>query len=119
MGEPAYQASIEDFARACGIKRVFTIDPYKFKETLALIKESLESPEATVIISRSPCVVDDKSALKPAKHIDTDVCRKCKACLKIGCPAIEFENGVVKINNLLCGGCELCKQICPFGAIKD
>lgn len=119
MGEPAYQASIADFAKACGIKRVFTIDPFKFEGMVTLLKESLELPEPTVIISRAPCVVNDRTALKPAKRIDPAVCKKCKMCLKIGCPAIECTDGVVRINNLLCGGCSLCQQICRFGAIKD
>ena len=117
MGEPAYQASIEDFARACGIKRVFTIDPLKFNDTVALLKESLELPEPTVIISRSPCIVNDRTALKPPLKIDPAVCKRCKMCLKLGCPAIEFTNGVVSINNLLCGGCTLCQQVCRFNAI--
>ena len=38
--------------------------------------------------------------------------------LKLGCPAIEFTNGVVSINNLLCGGCTLCQQVCRFNAIS-
>ncbi len=118
MGEPTHEASIEEFARACGIKRVFTVDPLKYDAFIELLKNSFETPEPTVIISRSPCIVHDHSGLKPALKVDPDVCRTCKLCLKIGCPALEFTEGHVRINNLLCGGCSLCGQICPFDAIS-
>jgi len=50
--------------------------------------------------------------------VDPDLCRTCKVCLKIGCPALEFTDGHVRINSLMCGGCSLCEQICPFDAIS-
>lgn len=118
MGDSAYQASITDFAKACGIKRIFTIDPHNFNAMVALLKESFETPEPTVIIALSPCVVDDRSALRPALKIDPTICKHCKMCLKVGCPAIESMDNTIKINPLLCGGCKLCQQICKFGAIS-
>lgn len=118
MGEPTHEASIEEFARACGIKRVFAVDPLKYDAFIELLKNSFETPEPTVIISRSPCIVHDHSGLKAPRQVNPDVCRTCKLCLKIGCPALEFTEGHVRINNLLCGGCSLCEQICPFEAIS-
>ncbi|MCL7413694.1 MAG: 4Fe-4S binding protein, partial [ANME-2 cluster archaeon] len=54
-----------------------------------------------------------------------DECRGCKACIRFGCPAIEFdapgvegEKGHSRISDL-CAGCGVCAQICPFNAISE
>ena len=51
-------------------------------------------------------------------EIDQDKCRKCKACLKIGCPAISFKDNKMTIDKNQCNGCTLCAQVCPFDAIE-
>ena len=49
----------------------------------------------------------------------TDKCKKCKLCMKLGCPAISVcEDGSVKIDTTQCNGCGLCLGVCPFGAIE-
>ncbi|MEG2596882.1 MAG: 4Fe-4S binding protein, partial [Oscillospiraceae bacterium] len=50
---------------------------------------------------------------------DTEKCRGCRACLKIGCPAISVVNGKARIDNTLCVGCGLCADLCSFGAITE
>ena len=47
-----------------------------------------------------------------------DKCKKCKACLKTGCPALQFKDSVVSIDKNMCNGCEVCKQVCKFDAIE-
>jgi len=37
--------------------------------------------------------------------------------LKLGCPAIENDGETIKVNELICAGCTLCKQTCPHGCI--
>ncbi len=55
--------------------------------------------------------------------VDADKCVSCKACLKIGCPAIEWNaaegKGKATINKLLCVGCGVCQQLCKFDAIGE
>ena len=54
----------------------------------------------------------------PPLAIDADKCRKCKACMKIGCPAISFDpSSGAKIDFSLCTGCGLCEKLCKFDAI--
>ena len=116
-GEPAAAVNLEELCRAVGIRRVRVVDPYDLKETEEAVKEELAAAEPSVIISRRPCAL-----LKYVKHrgpiaVDTEKCRSCKACMKIGCPAISMENGKAKIDNTLCTGCGVCAQLCKFGAL--
>jgi indolepyruvate ferredoxin oxidoreductase alpha subunit len=119
LGEPAPQASIEAVAAACGVKRVFTVNPYNIQETIQTLKESLDATEPTVIVSRAPCPLDEGKPPGGPMTIDPDKCIQCYECLKLGCPALERDDAHgLRINDLLCGGCEMCKQICPLESIS-
>ena len=48
-----------------------------------------------------------------------DKCKKCGACLRPGCPALtKNEDGTISIDETMCNGCGLCKQLCKFDAIN-
>ncbi|MBQ7306364.1 MAG: indolepyruvate ferredoxin oxidoreductase subunit alpha [Clostridia bacterium] len=117
-GDPCTKIDLETLCRAVGIRRVRVVDPYNLAETEAAIKEELAAPEASVIISRRPCAL-----LKYVKHnkpvrVESDKCRSCKMCMKIGCPAISMKDGKATIDNTLCTGCGVCQQLCKFDAIQ-
>ena len=117
-GDPCTKIDLETLCRAVGIRRVRVVDPYDLAETEAAIKEELAAPEASVIISRRPCAL-----LKYVKHnkpvrVESDKCRSCKMCMKIGCPAISMKDGKATIDNTLCTGCGVCQQLCKFDAIQ-
>lgn len=118
MGKEAYAVSIEEMVKACGVKRVRIVDPFKVAETVAVIKEETEADEPSVIIARGPCPLDLRKAFGPELSIHPDTCVNCRACLKIGCPAIESPaKAQPMINPALCNGCGVCRQLCKFGAI--
>ncbi|MBQ6946910.1 MAG: indolepyruvate ferredoxin oxidoreductase subunit alpha [Clostridia bacterium] len=117
-GDPAAKIDLETLCRSVGIKRVRVVDPYDLKACEVAIKEELAAAEPSVIISRRPCAL-----LKYVKHnkpltVDNDKCKSCKACMRIGCPAISMENGKAKVDNTLCTGCGVCAQLCKFDALK-
>ena len=117
-GDPCTKIDLETLCRAVGIRRVRVVDPYDLKQTEEAILEELAAPEASVIISRRPCAL-----LKYVKHnkpviVDSDKCRSCKLCMKIGCPAISMKDGKATIDNTLCTGCGVCTQLCHFGALN-
>ena len=118
MNEPTQALSIEEIGCACGVRRVRVVDPYKIEETVKTIGEELEADEPSLIVSRAPCPLKERRALGPAKSIDQAKCRKCKSCLKLGCPAIENSDGIIRINPLMCAGCAACGEVCKFGAIN-
>ena len=117
-GDPCTKIDLETLCRAVGIKRVQVVDPYDLAQCDKVIKEELAAKEPSVIISRRPCAL-----LKTVKHkapltVDTEKCTGCKACMRIGCPAISIVDGKAKIDNTLCVGCGVCEQLCKFDALK-
>ena len=116
-GDPATKIDLEALCRALGINRVRVVDPYDLKATEKAITEEIAADEPSVIISRRPCALLKYVKAKPALIIDPEKCRTCKACMKLGCPAISIKNGKAVIDATLCVGCGICQQLCAFGAI--
>lgn len=123
MGEVAQVIDIETVVKAIGIKEanIRVVDPYKLAETEAAVKEAYDATEPFVIITKQPCALI-KEVQKKREHmkceINQDKCKKCKACLRTGCPALAFKHGQVVIEKSMCNGCTLCKQNCKFDAIE-
>ena len=86
---------------------------------IMLKAEELEADEPSVIIARRPCVMIKKAVIKPPYRIDPDKCKKCKMCMKIGCPAVSIVNGKARVDATQCVGCGVCEQLCKFGALKE
>ena len=116
-GDPATKIDLEALCRALGIHRVRVVDPYDLKATEQVIMEEIAAEEPSVIISRRPCALLKYVKAKPALKVDADKCRTCRACMKIGCPAISIKNNKACIDATLCVGCGVCKQLCAFDAI--
>ena len=116
-GDPCAKIDLETLCRSVGIRRVQVVDPYDLAQCEKVLKEELSAKEPSVIISRRPCAL-----LKYVKHkspltVNTDKCVGCKACMKIGCPAISIVGGKAKVDQTLCVGCGVCSQLCKFGAL--
>ena len=116
-GDPAAKIDLEALCHALGIERVRVVDPYDLKATEAAIMEEIAVDAPSVIISRRPCALLKYVKAKPALVINPEKCRTCRACMRIGCPAISIKNGKAYIDSTLCVGCDLCKQLCAFDAI--
>jgi indolepyruvate ferredoxin oxidoreductase alpha subunit len=135
LGDPASAVDYEKLAKAVGVKHVRKVDPYDVKRTLAVIKEEVNRNEASVIITKnSPCMLLRRASPRArfrhsSYRVDTDLCRGCKMCLEINCPAISWtesagttkegrkRRGTSYINEGQCVGCEVCAQICEFQGI--
>lgn len=117
-GEPTVAIDFEAIGRAIGIKRVRTVDAFDIENVEKIIKEETAAEEPSLIITKRPCMLLKRANMvkKPLK-IDKDACKGCKACMKIGCPAIAFKNNKAEINSMLCVGCDLCTKVCKFNAI--
>ncbi len=116
-GDPAAKVDLEALCRALGINRVRVVDPYDLDACNKAIKEELAAEEASVIISRRPCVLLKSVKHAPALKVESDKCKSCKRCMGLGCPAISMKDGKARIDATLCVGCGVCKQLCAFDAI--
>ena len=118
-GEATRQVDLIKLCHGLGIDRVTVADPFDVKNFEKVVQEETEAEEPSVIIAQRPCAL-----LKSVKYtghcVVTEKCRKCKLCMKLGCPAISLdrETGAVRIDVTQCNGCGLCTGVCPFGAIE-
>ena len=116
-GEATKQVDLVKLAEAVGIEHIVVADPFDVKNFEKVVKAETEREEPSVIIAQRPCAL-----LKGVKYCGNctigDNCKKCKLCMKLGCPAISDRNGTVVIDKTQCNGCGLCINVCPFGAIK-
>ena len=100
-----------------GFARVTVVDPYDLAACDKVIKEELAAKEPSVIISRRPCALLKYVKHNPPLCVDEEHCKGCKACMQLGCPAISVKEKKAVIDNTLCVGCGVCKQLCKFGAL--
>ncbi|MBE7065910.1 MAG: indolepyruvate ferredoxin oxidoreductase subunit alpha [Ruminococcaceae bacterium] len=117
-GEEAPAVNLLKLCEAIGIKRVRVEDPFDLKGMQAAIKEELAADEPSVIISQRPCALLKKVNYGAPVAINSDKCKKCGKCMTLGCPAIIKKDGAYEIDATQCVGCQLCEQMCAFGAIS-
>ena len=118
-GDPAGKIDLEALCKAMGLDKVRVVDPYDLKACEAAVREELAAEVPSVIISRRPCALLKYVKHKPALKVDPEKCRGCKACMRIGCPAISIRDGKAHIDGTQCVGCGVCEQLCGFGAFKE
>ncbi len=116
-GEETKGVNLLTLCKAVGVDSVRVCDPFNLKEFEKVVKEETEKDDPSVIIAQRPCALLKR--VKYTGHCEiNDKCRKCKLCMKLGCPAISENGGTVKIDMTQCNGCGLCINVCPFGAIE-
>ena len=118
QGDPTYAIDIPALCRAIGVKNVYEINAFDLPLLEKTIKEEVAKDEVSVIITKTPCVLLDKRK-KPLYIAHSDKCKKCGMCMKPGCPAMtKNPDGTIHIDDTMCTGCGLCKDLCKFDAIE-
>jgi indolepyruvate ferredoxin oxidoreductase alpha subunit len=125
MGQESFQIDLPQLVKVLGVKNIRVVDPYNLAESKQALQEEMERPEPSVVITQRPCVLIKREGVYErgeAVEVDVELCTGCKACLKLGCPAIiwqagEAKKGKVYIDAQLCTGCNVCEQVCKFSAI--
>lgn len=118
-GEPAPAVSLEAICRAIGVEKVVVVDSYDLKAVEDAVKEAMKYRNGpSVIIARRACALLKGKGPKGIYAVNKEKCRKCKICLRLGCPAIQVKGDGLFISPLSCVGCAVCAQVCPFGAIE-
>lgn len=115
--EPTYELDLAEVCRAVGVPNVRTVDPGDLNALESAVREEIAKEEVSVIIAKKPCALLTKKLYKGFRV--NDKCKKCKACMKLGCPAIVNGKDGITIDISLCTECGLCQGVCKFGAIES
>lgn len=127
QGKPTVITDIEEVVRALGVKHIRIVNPLNLEEVKEAIKWGMEFDSPAVIITRWPCVLkkltqadeEEFGNYKARNTVIEDTCIGCQACIKTGCPALEYhkDSHKVTIDPGSCVACDICSQVCPKNAI--
>jgi len=122
MGQDSPVIDMAGIIKAVGVKHenILVVDPYDLKATQEAVQKAYKSDELMVIITKQPCALIKEVQKRRAGeycYCDNEKCKKCKVCLRTGCPAISFRDEKIIMDKAQCNGCTLCKQVCKFDAI--
>jgi indolepyruvate ferredoxin oxidoreductase, alpha subunit len=125
MGEKVKRVDIYELCKAMGVEKLLKVDAFDVKAMEQALKECTAFQGTSVIVAVGECVFISHQQ-ESAYEIDLDLCTACGICQRMGCPALvkvketHGKTGRRKagINAVLCNGCDVCRQVCPTGAIK-
>jgi indolepyruvate ferredoxin oxidoreductase alpha subunit len=128
-GRQGQRVAIKDLVRACGVRFVEDMDPYRVKDFEALVKRAREFTRlpdggVAVIIAKRPCALYDPTPLQenPVRVTVTEECDTCKYCqIAFECPALVLDEGLgrVAIDRRICVNCGVCIEACPKECIVE
>ena len=119
MGDEAPEVSIRKLALACGCDYVRVINPFNLDQVVKTYKEAFERNDTAVIISKAPCTLIKGLTKKPPVEFIEGNCNNCDKCVSaLACPAISKVNGKITIDKSQCDGCNVCIQVCKYGALE-
>ncbi|HOJ51379.1 MAG TPA: indolepyruvate ferredoxin oxidoreductase subunit alpha [Syntrophales bacterium] len=135
QGAATKAVSYEALGKVLGLDSVRVVDPYNLEETERVLKEELNRPGSSLVISRRACVLYRREGeRKEPFWVAEEKCIGCRRCLDIGCPALSWidfsglpegsykkvakkQKGRAVIDPDACTGCSVCAQLCKSKAI--
>ena len=117
--KPAPRLDIATVCRALGVERVHKANAFDLEAMKALLDAETAVKKPSVIIVEGPCIFVDKDSRSATYQVDEEKCVNCKACFRLGCPALTVEDEKVLVLAEMCWGCGLCAQVCPQEAIAQ
>jgi indolepyruvate ferredoxin oxidoreductase alpha subunit len=120
-GEKAPAIDYMKLAKAIGVRFVAKVDPHDLDEMLKTVRVAVELKEPAVVIAERPCALlpAEREKQRPLYSVDDEACNSCKACYRLGCPAMDRTGDVPVIDSAACIGCGVCLQVCRQDAIVE
>jgi indolepyruvate ferredoxin oxidoreductase alpha subunit len=116
-GGSAPAVDLEALVRALGVTSVRTVDPNDLIAVRAALDEEVAREGLSVVVAKAPCALLVREYKDPYA-VDVELCTKCAACIRLGCPAISRDaDGRAAIDTATCVGCGQCVQVCRYDAI--
>jgi len=119
-GDKTARIDLGLLCRGLGVEDVQVVDAFNVAEVENSIRGAMKRDGPSVVIVRGPCPRHVRVSGQPLV-VDPEACNGCRICLRVGCPALTWEGGKVRIEPTLCVGeaCQLCLQACPRDAIHS
>lgn len=118
---PAPAVNLEKLCESVGVTSIRTFDPVDTVLAQSVIKEEINKPGVSVVISRRPCALipSGKGNKSEIARVDYNKCTACGQCIRIMCPALT-AGGDKKpvIDPETCNSCGLCVNVCKFDALS-
>ena len=92
-GEDTYAIDLAALCRTIGVPNVIEVNAFDVAELERTVRESVAGDVLTVIIAKAPCALLKGQKFPERCVADPEACRRCGACLRIGCPAISMKDG--------------------------
>jgi len=134
QGDETFRVNYKKLGKALGTRAIRTVNPYNIAETLTTIKEEVNRPELSIVVSEAPCIFNRREFIPFSNRFQVaeQDCIGCQTCIHLSCPALGWvknippdkgdekgkKKGRAMIDPLLCIGCGLCHQVCKTKAIK-
>jgi len=118
-GDKTKAIKIEEIAQAVGVDNLKVVNVYNLKQTKTVVKELYDKKGVSVLVAKGECrLAMLKRLRKQGKDFTKyQVVKKQKTIPKslqeLQCPAIQIKDQQMVIDQTLCSGCAVCKQIEP------
>ena len=126
MGGGAVSIDIAGVCRSLGA-HVDVADPFEVDRTREALIGLLDKEGVNVLVLKQPCALspEKKTGQVWTVTVDPSVCvgEGCgcnRLCTRVfACPGLAWDadQGVARVDEVVCTGCGVCAEICPVGAI--
>jgi len=118
LGEKTKALKIEEVVQSCGVDSVEVINVYNINESIVKVKKAYQKKGISVVVAKGECrlLTVRKLARIGVRTPKFEIFRQSpnlEILKDFGCPAIRKHKGKYYIDENVCWGCGVCRQIFP------
>ncbi len=118
-GVPVPPLDLLLLCKSLGVRFVEEVGAHNVSLLRKTIQQALEFAGPAVIIARQPCQLMNSYTYNMKYTVDAALCKMCRRCLSLGCPALKVQRESVEIDPQWCRACGICSSLCVPHAIKE